>query len=480
MSAHLFPMHHSEAASGAVDSRVIDDSMRLPVLILFGSALHWLIAAALVSVVLSIELFLPGLLGGISFLSYGRLAPIARDLFLYGWASQAALAAGIWLTARLAGRPLASSPFGGVLQSTLIISATVLWNLAVLLGSLAILAGYSTGVEWLEYPTWASATLFLAFLLIGIWALLLFDRRTNERAEVAQWYLVAGFCSFPWIYGTANLLLTWKPVQASAQGPIQAWFHGSFLSLWLLPVALAALYALIPRILGAHLHRRNLAPLGFWSLLLLGGWSGLGHLIGGPVPAWMTAGGVVSSALFLIPVVIILINLLGIVLHHPEKESQSLSFRFLIFGTYAFLVLGVLSALISWPDISGIVRFTGVTEAETQLWILGAISLPLLGVLYEAIPQLLGRDCWCRTLADLHYWLTVVGFWLLVGVLALEGFFTGLALSDPTVSFLNIASYAYPFYVLEAAANLILLSAAAILGINMTRALAGDYFFPKK
>ena len=101
-------------------------------------------------------------------------------------------------------------------------------------------------------------------------------------------------------------------------------------------------------------------------------------------------------------------------------------------------------------------------------------------MLYEAIPQLLGRDCWCRTLADLHYWLTVVGFWLLVGVLALEGFFTGLALSDPTVSFLNIASYAYPFYVLEAAANLILLSAAAILGINMTRALAGDYFFPKK
>ena len=480
MSAHLLPMHHSEAGSGAVDSRIIDDSMRLPVIILFGNAVHWLIAAALISVVLSIELVVPGFLGGISFLSYGRLAPIARDLFLYGWASQAALAAGIWLTVRLAGRPLAGSPLGGVLQSTLIICATVLWNLAVLLGSLAILAGYSTGVEWLEYPNWASAALFAAFLLIGIWALLLFDSRVNERAEVAQWYLVAGFGSFPWIDGTANLLLTWKPIQASAQGPILAWFHGSFLALWLLPVALASLYALIPRILGAHLHRRNLAALGFWSLLLLGGWSGMEHLIGGPVPAWMTAAGVVASALFLIPMVIILINLLGAVLHNPEKEIPSLSYRFLIFGTYAFLVLGVMSALCSWPDISGVLRFTGVTEAKTQLWVLGAISLPLLGVLYEALPQLLGRDCWCRTLADLHYWVTVVGFWLLVGVLALEGFFTGLALNDPTVSFLNIASYAYPFHVLETAANLTLFAAAVILGINITRALAGDYLFPKK
>ena len=480
MSSQLFPMHHSEAASGALDSRVIDDSMRLPVMILFGNAVHWLVVAALVSVVLSIELVLPGLSCSISFLSYGRLAPIARDLFLYGWASQAALAAGIWLTARLAGRPLAASPLGGVLQSTLIISATVLWNLAILLGSLAILAGYSTGVEWLEYPNWASAALFVAFLLIGIWALLLFDSRINERAEVAQWYLVAGFCSFPWIYGTANLLLTWKPIQASAQGSVQAWFSGSFLALWLLPVSLAALYALIPRILGAHLHRRNLAPLGFWSLLLVGGWYGLQHLIGGPVPAWMTAGGVVSGVLFLIPVVIILINLLAIVFHNADHETPSISLRFLIFGTYTLLAVGVISAIVSWPDISGIVRFTGVTEAKTQLWILGAISLPLLGVLYEALPQLLGRDCWCRRLADLHYWLTVVGFWLLVGVLVMEGFFTGLALSDPTVSFLNIASYAYPFYVLEAAANLILLSAAMILGINMTRALSGDYFFPKK
>lgn len=490
MSMNLFPMHYSEetriadgALPGSVDSRAIDESLRLPVLALFGNAVHWLLVAAVISLVLSIKLIVPEFLSGIGFLNYGRLAPMARDLFLYGWASQAALAAGIWLAARLAGRPLANSALGSTVLSTLLHSAIVLWNLAVLLGSLAILAGYSTGVEWLEYPNWASGALFAAFLMIGIRAVLIFDQRVNERAEVAQWYLVAGFCSFPWIYGTANLLLTWKPIQASAQGAIQAWFSGSFPSLWLLPVSLAACYALIPRIQEEHLNRRSLAPLGFWSLLLLGGWSGIASLLGGPVPAWMSAAGVVSGVLFLIPTTIILINLLGIprkASGMESKEALSVPARFLYLGVYAFLVLGFVVAFSAWPDISGALRFTGVTEAKTQLWLFGAISLPLFGVLYEALPHLLGRDCWLPVLSERHYWLTVVGFWLMIGILLLGGFFTGLALSDPTVSFLNITSYEYPFHVLECVAQLILLAAAVMLGFNLTRAFAGEYLFPKR
>jgi len=62
----------------------------------------------------------------------------------------------------------------------------------------------------------------------------------------------------------------------------------------------------------------------------------------------------------------------------------------------------------------------------------------------------------------------------------LEGFFTGLALIDPTVTFLNITSYSYPFHLLECVAQLVLLAATVTLGINLTVALAGDYLFPKR
>lgn len=473
MSANIFPYHHAETDRGGDETRAVDASVRLPVLVLFGNAVHWFIVASLIAFVLSVKLIAPSFLGGISFLTYGRLAPMARDLFLYGWASQAAIAAGIWLVARLSGRPL-----GGVLHTTLLVSAAVLWNVAVLLGTLAIFAGYSTGVEWLEYPNWASAMLLLSFLLIGIWAVLHFDRRVNERAEVAQWYLVAGFCCFPWVYGTANLLLTWKPVQASAQGPIQSWYCGSLLALWLLPIALASLYALLPRLLGCHINRRNLAPLGFWLLLFLGGWGGLSRMIGGPVPAWMTSAGVVAGVLILIPVVIVMINLL--LIRGEEETPVTTPLIFLRSGLFALLVIGLLSAFVALPSVSAFARFTAITEAQNQLWILGVISFPLFAVLYEALPALLGRVAWCPVLSVRHYWFTFAGLWLLVGLMFFGGFFTGLALIDPVVSFLNITSYSYPFHVLECAAQLLLLAAAVILGLNLTRALAADYLFPKK
>ena len=470
MSHHPITPFHDE--DHGADLRAIDASVRLPVLVLFGNAVHWLVVASLLSFVLSVKLIAPGFLGGISFLTYGRLAPMARDLFLYGWASQAALAAGIWLMARLSGRPLGNS-----LLTILLVSASVFWNVAVLLGTLAIFAGYGTGVEWLEYPNWASAMLLLSFLLIGIWAVLQFDRRINARAEVAQWFLVAGFCWFPWVYGTANLLLTWKPVQASAQGPIQSWYCGSLLTLWLLPIALAAGYALLPRLLECHLNRRNLAALGFWTLLFLGGWNGMERLLGGPVPAWMTSAGVVAGVLFLIPVAIVAINLFGM---RPDPKltdegEQGVVLPFLRHGLYALLAVAALGALCALPEVSGALRFTAVTEAKVQLWILGAISFPLFGVLYACLPPLLGRDCWCPALSGRHFWFTFSGLWLLVSLMLFGGLFTGLALSDPTVSFLNITSYSYPFHVLECAAQLLLLAAAVILGWNLSRALAWDY-----
>ena len=154
--------------------------------------------------------------------------------------------------------------------------------------------------------------------------------------------------------------------------------------------------------------------------------------------------------------------------------------RFLHLGVYALIFVGAFTAFIAWPEISGVLRFTGVTDAKVELLLFGAVSLPLFGVLYKAVPLLLDRESWCPKLAECHYWLAAVGFWLLIIVLTLCGLFTGLALSDPTVTFLNITSYGFPFHVLEVVAQLLLFVAALVLGLNVTRSFVGEYLFPKR
>ena len=125
-----------------------------------------------------------------------------------------------------------------------------------------------------------------------------------------------GICSwpsfaFPWLYATANMLLIWRPVQGSAQGPIASWYSGSLFWLWLVPLTLAGVYYLVPHIARRPVRAYPSSALAFWCLTLLGGWIGTRQLIGGPVPAWMVSASVAASIIMLIPVTVICINTLG-------------------------------------------------------------------------------------------------------------------------------------------------------------------------
>jgi cytochrome c oxidase cbb3-type subunit 1 len=153
--------------------------------------------------------------------------------------------------------------------------------------------------------------------------------------------------------------------------------------------------------------------------------------------------------------------------------------RFLKAGLGLLLALGILGAFASMPGISGALNLTGFTEAGFQLGILGAVSFPLFALIYGLLPGFLARECWVPRLTDRHFALTLTGLGLLVVSLLLGGVFTGLALDDSTVTFLNIASYTYPFHVLECVAWLILLVASLLVGANLTVALAAGYLFPK-
>ena len=81
MSDTTLSYHHDPESDGA-KAVCVDASVRTPVLLLFGNALHWLVVAAFLALLASVKLVLPGFLGGVAFLGYGRLEAMARDLFL--------------------------------------------------------------------------------------------------------------------------------------------------------------------------------------------------------------------------------------------------------------------------------------------------------------------------------------------------------------------------------------------------------------
>src|SRR6476619_7472391 len=152
-----------------VERALIDASTRLPVLFFYGSSLIWLLLGTLLAGLTSIKLHSPDLLANVSFLTWGRIRPAHMNVMVFGWASMAGIGTAIWLMARLCRTTLR--------HPLLLMSGGAFWNLGILLGIGGILAGDSTGYEWLEFPPYAAIVLFAAYSLVVSWAMLMFRFR---------------------------------------------------------------------------------------------------------------------------------------------------------------------------------------------------------------------------------------------------------------------------------------------------------------
>src|SRR5216110_3859645 len=154
------PLKEPSVSAAAGDTEqleraLIDASTRVPVLIFYPSAMAWLILGTLLAGFVSFKLHTPDLLANISFLTWGRVRPVHMNVMVYGWASMAGIGTAIWLMARLCRTTLR--------HPLLIVAGGVFWNLGVLLGVGGILAGDSTGYQWLEFPHYAAIILFVAY-----------------------------------------------------------------------------------------------------------------------------------------------------------------------------------------------------------------------------------------------------------------------------------------------------------------------------
>src|SRR5437868_10135088 len=172
----------SAAASDAeqVERARIDASTRVPVLMFYASAMVWLLIGTLLAGFVSFKTHSPDLLSNISFLTWGRLRPAVMDVMIYGWASMAAMGTATWLMARLC-RTILQHPL-------LIVAGIWFWNIGVLVGIIAILMGYSTGYEWLEFPPYVALILLVAYAMLMSCALLMFRFRRGEQIYITQWY----------------------------------------------------------------------------------------------------------------------------------------------------------------------------------------------------------------------------------------------------------------------------------------------------
>lgn len=380
----------------------IDRSLRHPVMYLLTSGAAWLVVSVLLAIIASIKTHCPTFLEDCGFVSFGRVFPAHINTLVYGWGFPTALGVMIWLMARTTGQKCRA---GGT-----ILTATLMWNVGVALGTLGILCGFGTGMPWMEFPRFAWPVLLIAYVAIVVWSFIQFRVRAPGRDYVAQWYFLAAMVWFPWISVTANTLVHCVPGHPVMAAGINAWFKSGVIFLFFVPVALGAAYYLGSKLTGRAIPSLTLARLGFWSLAVVAPWAGMQKLAGAPIPVFLPYVGAAATLLLSVPLVIAAVNVLRTIFSSEEKLPSCPALKFTLSGLVAALLLAAVAVLFNLPGSSlWKVQFSLAGYGFDILAVYGVFGFLMFASAYFIVPRLTNREWLCPRMVRIHYFFSVYG-----------------------------------------------------------------------
>jgi cytochrome c oxidase cbb3-type subunit 1 len=470
------PAAHNEYAAHLPEERTqlsaIDRSIRVPALFFLVSSIFWLGWGTLLALIASISMhhIIPFVTDS-EFFTFGRARSAHLNAMAFGWASNAIFAIGLWIMARLCRTTIRH---GGVL-----LIAGVFWQVGVTLGIFGILRGDMTSVEWLEMPTYATPLLAISYALIGVWGIVAFRYRQGGHVYVSQWYILAAIFWFPWLYTVAQIMILFVPSQGVVQAITNWWFAHNVLGLWFTPMALAAIYYLIPKVLGKPIHSYYLSVLGFWSLALFYNWAGIHHLIGGPIPLWLQSAGTVASVMMVIPVIVTAINHHMTVVGSFRAVWYSPTLRFIVFGAISYTAVSLIGSAMALRDVNEITHFTHFTVGHAHHGVYAFLTMVLFGSIYYMMPRMLFCEWPSAMLIRLHFWFCAIGIGVMVVGLHVGGWIQGLEINRAAtaeISILQASINTIPWLVSRSVSGVLLTLGHIFFAINFFWMMVKAFF----
>jgi cytochrome c oxidase cbb3-type subunit 1 len=417
----------------------------------------WLLVGTVLALLASVKMHEPSFLSSSDWLTFGRVRPAHLATVIYGWGSMAGIGVLLWLEARLCRVKLP-------LRLPLVV-ACALWNVGVAGGTISLLTGYSTSVEWIEFPFLWSLLFAVAFVMVMAASLIMFSGRKVSHVYVSQWYLFGAVLWFPFLYVLANALIHGDLASGVVQASVNWWFAHNVLGLWFTPIGLAAVYYLLPKVLGRPIHSYYLSLLGFWSLALFYNWAGTHHLVGGPIPAWLVTVGIVGSVMMFIPVTTVAINHHMTTRGHFERLKVSPTLRFIVFGAMSYTLVSYQGSLQALRGFNEITHFTHYTVAHAHGGVYAFFSMIMFGAFYYVGPRLSGREWASARLIKIHFWCAASGVGLYWIGLCWGGFLQGLKLNNPDIPFLEVVSFTMPYLWLRSLSGVLITAAHVAFAI---------------
>jgi cytochrome c oxidase cbb3-type subunit I/II len=426
------------------------------------AALASVLYVALLGLTMSIKFHAPDWLGGLPWLSWGRIRYAHTQGIFFGWLGNAFLAFLYFAVPRLAGRPVTSVRLGWALF--------VAWNgLVVLPGWALVQAGVSQPLEWAEFPLPVDGAASLGMLLACAQFVVPLLRARVSSLYVSAWYILGGLTFTLLAYPVGNVVPEYLP---GAQGATFSglWIHDA-VGLFVTPLALAIAYAVIPAVSGRPIYSHFLSMIGFWLLFLIYPLNGTHHYVFSSIPMEAQKGAVVASVYLGADVVLVVTNLLLSLRGRSGTAAADTPLRYVWAGTVVYLIVSLQGSAQAIMPLNRFVHFSDWVIGHSHLAMIGFGSFMALGGLLHAWRLTPG----CRynpRMAGWSFWLLALGLAAMFLDLTAAGLVQG-QLWQGDLPWMDSVRASAPFWWVRSVSGFVLLAGFLVVVAALTTGPAG-------
>ena len=400
---------------------------------------------------------------GVELLSPGRVRMIHTSLVAYGFIANAFLGGLNWAIPRLTGYPVLSGRLGWLLFWV--------WQLILVLNMGGILGGQAQGIEWGETPIFVDPLVVIGVLLLSINFFAPIIKARARPLYISLWYFTAALVWTALNYIMGNYFPQFF-VPGAAGAAIAGLFIHDLVGLFVTPIGWGLMYYFVPTILRKPIWSHSLGLIGFWGLAFFYPLNGIHHFLWSPIPMYVQYGAVTATVAVEVVVTTVIVNFFMTLRGSGDYLRTSLPIRWMYAGMIGYMLTCLQCAVQVLLVTQEVIHFTDWVVGHAHLVMFGVFGFWILGFMTELWPRVTGRPWYSSALNEWHFWLTVLGMYLMFFTLLSAGLLQGY-LWKGLNPWEDSLSFSIPFWAFRSLTGLMIIAGQILFAINMWKTAKG-------
>lgn len=438
------------------------------------ASIFWGLIGIGVGVLIAAQLNFWSLNFNLEWLTFGRLRPLHTNATIFAFVGNMMFAGVYYSTQRLCRMRLASAlltriHFWG-------------WQLIIVAAAVSLPLGYSRGKEYAEliWPiNLMVALIWLVFAANFFWTL---AKRNEKSLYVGLWFYIATIVTITMLYVVNHLSIPTSfthsyPIFGGVQDALVQWWYGhNAVAFFLTTPMLGIMYYFVPKAANRPVYSYRLSIIHFWSLVFIYIWAGPHHLLNTALPEWLQSLGMIFSLMLWAPSWAGMLNGLLTLRGAWDKLLTDPVIKFFAAAVTFYGMATFEGPLLSIKSVNALSHYTDWTIGHVHSGTLGWNGFLAAGMFYWLAPRLWQTKLHSISLANLHFWMGMVGILLYVASMWVAGITQGLMLNATieggTVlqySFLETLQAIRPVMLFRAIGGSLYLLGFALMAYNIWR-----------